>query len=804
MALDAMTEHPFGRVKVRNIFAERQLSFHHLLDRQETLAVDIANEPGDIMTFDAACVTLGVDMRTLKILMAHGVLNKIGCDQVRVPTGETLRSLYRKWLALNPPRPTRKGLLRVTEVQSACGLSHDEIPADSVLSSAAEYITRILGTFRRDEFTAFMQLKPATARKALNRLSVLEGRSAPDVSTALRHQPLSIDEIVKLTPELAGAPETCLDPEPFEHYEEPGERSRARLAGTGPLLASTSFFVIVAAASNRREERLEHHMLMVQRFSEKLSCWHPGSDHTDGAAITDTLERIAFSEDGDVIYCSGVRDMICRTVLMMHDVVARYANAVDPKGVKGLQALVPSTHAKASNFRQKLRDEFRKDRLEARERRKERSDPLADNLSDVTSRFWARMDQLAIIAENARAAGELLLDPKRNVAEPFEEFLVTIPVLHDNGRYLTEDDEGNLQEERWRVWKENDLRRSLGMPARMESKQYNLPIGGVDFVSGRRNDATAAFQPSAGEAKPRLLFERMGARTVVGSRVVQPFFVTLSEKGVMAKPRSLDKRLANKRLTVLRTWRAPPPSSLPRGLMWFDDEGEKIWRNAARKRRSIIPLMEFETGSLFAELGCNAVLESMCRGGAFLQMEDNQDAWPTDDSGYTHAGLCFAAIEKTPAGNDPTFVNLPVLDQTFLDAKELIRRVSAAAGNETGEVPDVLIEKRARWKRPHPRPYVFQWNGRALTLTEVTYMLKLLFANIEDVTFHDFRHACAAVLFDSCRCPEILKRALGQTSGIWRYYARLTNRMKQRDRERQENERQIERANQDWARKDAP
>jgi hypothetical protein len=245
--------------------------------------------------------------------------------------------------------------------------------------------------------------------------------------------------------------------------------------------------------------------------------------------------------------------------------------------------------------------------------------------------------------------------------------------------------------------------------------------------------------------------------------------------------------MLSRRSTLARTWKLPQRISTPMALLWFDAPAETIWKEARARNRSLVPLREIETAARFAELGCNAVLESMCRGGAFMQMEENSDAWPVADAGGEHASLCFSAIEKTAGGAEPQFSMLPVCDQTLLDALELARRAARSVGRQG--VPDVLIECRYRWKRTNPLPNFFQRNGKALTLAQILYFLRILLANVADNTFHDFRHASAAELFDLTECGKIVQRALGQSSGIWRYYARLTPRMLSRKRRKRERER---------------
>lgn len=753
--------------------------------------------PGDEEVPDAeAASLLGFSPCDLRHLVANGALARAASGRVSLPPHATPRALHDAWLKRSPPRPTSSSIARCVAVRQACGLSRNAIPSDAVIRAAAGLLKIQMGTVQATELAALLDIKIKAARAAIRRLAVLDGDAADRAPAAGR--PMTMDDIVARFPQLAGARDTCLDENSREVCEEPGPRSRARLAGTGALLAGASLFLLVSAAAARREERLEHHMLMLQRFGTFLERWHPGAGQDDEEAITDTLERIGFSEELDGVVREGVRDMICRSVLMLMDVTARYARSMDPDGSRGIGALVPARHSDMTGFRGRLRDQYRHLRAEARERRKQGTDPLADHLSVKTGAFWERMEQLGEIATAGRAAEHELLAGRHGPAR-YAAFSVEVAVLDDNGRHVCGHPEGHLQEERWRVWLEDDIRASLGLPPAGTAAQQSLPLGHDSEGSGD-GDRTDAAPMHAAKPITRVYYERMGARPVLGDRAVKPWFVTLSDCGVLASPSELDRRMLRRRGTVLRTWSAPTPRSLPEGLVWFDSAGEDLWRRAIARGRSLVPIIEFETGAMFAELGCNAVLESMCRGNAFMQMEDNADAWPVDESEETHAGLCFAAIEKTAAGADPVFAQLPVLDQTLLDAREVAARVAAAAGSGD-TVPDVLIEPRYRWKRPHPRPFIFQWNGRALTLSEVNHILRLLFANIIDATFHDFRHACATDLYDECRWPEVVKRSLGQTTGVWRHYARLTPRMRRRDKRRQQQERLAKAAQLEWDRR---
>ncbi|GGB39605.1 hypothetical protein GCM10011380_31410 [Sphingomonas metalli] len=757
-----------GRVR-----GAHQFDFHALLDGAAEPPPSPAPGLGQLTVTDAqARLQLGLSRRKLRTLVAAGALIRPAPGHVALEADATCASVFASWTESYEPSATRAAVRRFTDVRDACAVRDAEQPPARVLLAAGAVLAETGGVHRPEELAALLRMPSAAARSAAARLARLIGTPWDADVTMVPVRPWTMDMVVAAVPALTGAPATCLDSDAREHHEEPGDRSRARLAATAPVTGPAALFAIVAAASARREERLEHHMVMVQRFAHWLRRLRPGAGHRDEQAIEATLEHIAFSPELDGAMPPGVRDMVCRTWLLLTDVTERYARGVDPDGVKCIMDLVPARHPDQSGFRKRLLDHFRDLRSQARENRKERSDPLADALTDKVARFWERMEQIGSLCDAAYAARDRLLANRDPDAPPYEDFLVRIPVLDDNGRLLSGHPDGHIQEERWRAWLTDALRESLGLPA--VPVQDTLAIDGVEKA------------PDA----PRVMFERLGARAVAGGRTVKPFLVTLSDCGAMARPTGLDRRMLRRRQTILRTWRLPASRSLPQGLMWFDEADEAVWRRAIARRRSMVPLEQFETGALFAELGCNAVLESLCRGGAFMQMERSAEGWPTDDSGERNAGLCFAAIEKTAAGKDPEFVHLPVLDQTIVDAMSVAARVSRAAGRTDGSVPDVLIEERYRWKRPHERPFIFQWNGQALKLTQVCDMLRLLFANIADATFHDFRHACAADLFELCRSPEIVQRALGQTSGVWRHYARQTARMRRREQRRRQQEKE--------------
>lgn len=751
----------------------RQLSFLHMLDTAASVTPEVDSDHVAVSNREARRL-LGLSRGKLRRLVAAGVLSSPAHGLVTVPRSRPLASVFGDWATACRPDHTRRAVLAFADARDICGARAADLPPDPILAACGAVLRQAGGTHRSDELAALLRVPPKTAAAAAARLAELTGTGADDGNDPLA-APLTMEMVVAAVPALAGAKRTCLDPEPDDFYEEPGLRSRARLAATGAVLPPAALFAMVASASMRREERLEHHMLMAQRFGRLLPRAAPGSGHGSPEAIRDTLEYVAFSPELDGEISPGVRDMICRTWLMLTDVNTRYVRAADPDGSKGMAALVPARHPEETDFRARLRAHFKPLREAAREKRKAKSDPLADHLSDHCDRFWNRMVEIGEICEAARAAAAELLDPVRPRDEPYVEFLVTIAPLDGGARRLRGGPDGHLQEERWRAWLEDDFRASMGLGPAL-ADQPNLPVCG---------DVSPTVQAS----KPIIIYERVGARAVRGGRTTKPFVATISDCGVLARPAGLDRRTLRMRHSYLKIHRLPAPSSFPEGLMWFDEPREDLWRRARARGRSIVPLEELGTGMLFPELGLNAVLESLCRGNAFMQMEQTLEAWPTDDSMPTHAGLCFAAIDKTPAGRDPEFAHFPVCDQTLVDAMELAGRVAAAAGREDGVVPDVLIDKRYRWKRPNPRPFIFQWNGRALTLSEVARMLRVLLAGIADVSFHDFRHACAADLFDITSSPEILQRALGQTTGIWRYYARRTARMERREQRRRQQER---------------
>lgn len=762
-----------------------QLDFLDVLDAPASSGPQ-SEWDGEVFVNRDARRILGTSSRAFKLLVQAGVIVRAAPGSVMLPRGATQASLFVHWASTYDPSPTRRAVQLFVKLRDICGARGAAIP-DAVLVASGRVLLESGGTCRIEELAALLRIPRKAAIAAAGRLAVLQAGPHVRDTGRLPAVPWTMGMLVAAVPSLAGAPETCLDPNPRDIHDEPGLRSRARLSACGPVLGPAALFAVVAAASIRREARLEHHMLMLQRFASAMAETAPGADHQDPNAVAATLEYVAFSTDLDGVLSRGVRDMICRSWLMLTDVTWRYARAADSTGERGIRALVPARHPEQRDFESRLRTEFEDLRKASRERRKMRTDPLADSLSEISGRFWERMSQVGDICEAARSASQALLETRIPMTPPCRDFLIEVDVLDDNGAHVHGHPDGHVQEEEWRVWREDDFRASVGLGPVATSARLDLGDEGAEHVTDR----------------PRLIFERLGARALLGDRVVKPFLATLADCGALARPERLDARTLRKRQTVLRTWRLTPPPHLPKGLLWFDEAGEEAWRAALARGRSIVPLEEFEMGMLFAELALNTVLESLCRANAFMQMEQTEQGFPVDDSMPDHAGANFAAIDKTPHGRDPEFSLFPILDQTLVDALDLAERVAKAGGRQDGLLGDVLIEERYRWKRPHPRPFIFQWNGEGLRLSEVTYMLRVLLSNIADVTFHDFRHAVAAVMLDLTDSPEILRRALGHTTATWRYYAQPTARMRRRKQKQRQRARVADLADKEFMRREA-
>lgn len=741
------------------------------------------------MSQEAACELFGTTRPTMRKMIELGLVRKGGLvgdgavattRWILLDPADTRRSLYERWTGqLGTPR-THRDFDEYMRVRDVCLIPGREMPQANIVDGMLPRLLQI-GAHHTAEFGAFTPTHPES-HPELRALIWKDGvQRVP--RDRWRDDIRPTDEMVlEAAPGLRHAPGTIfeglLGGEDLGRPKDQALRSAWRM---GPLRQAALLWAHVAAASYRRAGAVRTGLRKLRTLDEILERYVPEGTVTEGGQIAAALDHLAFSPD--VRLSRHARFTACRDAMVIMRQVQLYARMNDPDGSRGIAAMAPPTHPDRLGFTARLQERYKDLPAIGRANRKRSSDRAAAQYERLCEIADLRLEQVVATQEAAAASAKRLLatdpgDPSstakwllatkagaaagaarrllakgtheaaeearhvlskavqaagvdaisgRTVPLPFADFPVEITIMTPKGELLP-----GSQACHWRAWRERDL--WLDLAAR---RKWLTSIEDEQLIIHLRE---IAADPNA---YPDVVFESRGCTPLHGDQAIEPWFVTISNMGVMTAPGSMTVRQRRRRHQHMITWSLPAYNGSAEGLLNYDKSHGMLWRWANDRNRNVVPLAQFALAMRFVHLGFSIADETMCRLGELLQIRQDADALPIDRS-TGKAEPTFLAIPKTSAIEpELTEVRFPISQELLVHATKLADDVARLNGHADGVLPEIAPARELSDRRQEVAAWIFQHNGRALHGAEMNRFLAFLFANVIDITFHDIRHASA-------------------------------------------------------------
>ncbi len=735
------------------------------------------------MTPTAACTTLGctrgslVKMTSLGLVKRGGALPPLGGiprSWLLVDPAHTKRDLYIAFLEeLGVPR-SHFQFDRYLSVRDVCGIPASELPPPFVVEGMTPLLLQ-LGTTDPSEIGAFT---PHTNDNDTKLRQLVIGES----TRAMRRDELPqaarpTDEMILVAaPGLRGAPGTA-----FGSLVGSGDLGRPkddalRIAwALGPARGAALLWAHLASASRRSSGQVRAAM---RRFVllDRALVTAGGSIDVPGD-VGAALEEIAYG-DAFADLRPGARATAARMLMTMIRQISIYATRNDPDGSRGIRALVPAEHPQRLAFASRIEKTFQALGTIGRENRKSRSDRMADDYERILDVAALRIEQIVSIQRAAHAAAAKLRqilskrpagewahdDHKRHV-----EFGVMTTVMTPDGRLLP-----GSQTSWFRAWRERDMWMDLGRRGGITSNEDNQ-------IFLRQKEIRA--DPSAYDG---IVFEWVECRPEVGEDAIPPWFVHISNLGVLNAPGSLTAHQRRRRHAAIVNWKLPAYGASTAGLLAFDRVTNTLWRWASRRKRYIVPIDEFAYAMRFAAIGLHAVDECLCRVSELLQMRQDREMWPTSaETGISE--VSFLAFPKSSRYEAKSTLQRFQVDQTtFVEATALASEIALRDGHPDGLLPEVPSASCIRDRFEEYQAWIFQSRGTAIENSVMNRILRFLLANVVDVSFHELRHAAANAARQAGLSEAVIQRLMNhRTPQQTRWYYRRTARQRLKSEIRQ-------------------
>jgi hypothetical protein len=722
------------------------------------------------MVATAACKQLGVAEGTLRKMIALKLVRR----------GAPLRSyggIPRWWIEIDPATTTRTiydtfaaGMVakthydfdRYLRVRDACSIPAVELPPPAVVEGMVPLLLQI-GSTEATEIAAFTPRHPDNAAELRKLANAGAARAMSSSEIPLGARPTEA-MILEFAPALSKAPGTVFDTlYGGEDLARPKDNALRIAWALGPSRPAALLWIHLAAGSRRAPPQIRAGARWIAMLDKELT--RRGARADDPAAIGRSLESIAFGEEWAHLK-PAARATAARMLQLMIRQLRVYALRNDPTGTRGIAAMVPAMHPQRLAFAARVEKVFAELGKIGREERKARSDRAADRYAQIVDIAALRTEVAARTQTAAHAAAKRLTDKlaarallpdarpindgtlDEDDGEDFTEFGVLTTVMTPKGKLLP-----GSQTCWWRAWRERDLWRDL---ARRQKKVTKKDDNGI-FMRLKEIEADP-------QAYPDIVYEWRRCVPENGEIAIEPWFVSISNMGVLNPPASLTPKQRRRRHSTIVNWNIPAIGNSVRGLLNFSREQSTLWRWASVRNRFVVPVDQFAYAMRFAQLGLNTVDESLCRISEFLQMRQDRDMWPT--SGETGSEeVSFMSIPKM-SRYDSAMSPVPfqVEQVTFIEATELAKQMARRDGHPGGILPEIAAAATLTGKYPQPEAWIFQSDGRAIDIGSMNRFLRFLLANVVDVTYHELRHASANAARQAGVPEEAIQRMMNHRS----------------------------------------
>ncbi|HEY0027396.1 MAG TPA: tyrosine-type recombinase/integrase [Allosphingosinicella sp.] len=769
------------------------LSYVHADDRVSAVTgseveLDLLKGRTVRMVVKATCAQLGTAKGTLRKMIALKLVSRgaslrtIGRVRrwwIEIDPAITKRDLYDTFVK-NMPVPKRHiDFDRYLRVREACSIPAWELPPPVVVKGMVPLLLQI-GSTAAPEIAAFTPRHPKIEAELVRLANA--GATRAILSRELPSGARPTDAmILEIAPALRGAPGTVFDKMyGGEDLARPKDNALCIAWALGPVRPAALLWTHLAAASRRTPPELRAGVRRLAMLDKELATHGARAD--DPVAIGKALHAIAFG--GAWAHLKpAARASAARMLMLMIRHLRVYAARNDPEGSRGLAAMVPAQHPDRLAFAARVEATFNELGKIGRELRKARSDRAADRYAAIIDIAALRTEQVIQTQAAATAAARTLLQRPSSRAdklmadgthapaalanvddgEDFVEFGVLTTVMTPKGRLLP-----GSQTCWWRAWRERDLWRDLAR------RQKKMTRNGSPSLFLRMKEIEADPDAYSG-----IVYEWRRCVPEEGAAAIEPWFVSISNLGVLNPPASLTAKQRRRRHSLIVNWNIPTIDDSIAGLLNFDLERNTLWRAASARNRFIVPVEQFAFAMRFAQLGLNAVDESLCRISEFLQMRQDKSMWPT--SGETGSNeISFLAVPKKSRFKSAiTAVPFQVEQVTFMEATELAKAIARRDGHEDGLLPEVPATETLAGKYSEREAWIFQAGGRAIDHGSMTRFLRFLLANVVDVTYHELRHAASNAARQAGVPEEAIQRLMNhRTIQQTKWYIR--NSQKQR------------------------
>lgn len=317
---------------------------------------------------------------------------------------------------------------------------------------------------------------------------------------------------------------------------------------------------------------------------------------------------------------------------------------------------------------------------------------------------------------------------------PFFAFEAMAPLLDASGVPVP----GDKQMVGWRIWREKDLWRSLdprddlcpnysglAQDNRLQLAAYSGVYNSLDYARKRYG------------CSDRIVCEYAGTRSVAGGSTREPHFAAIYRLGVVSDPCYLPPGLQRERLAYFSDNRLARTSG-GMGPLGFGKASTGLAGWARRFGRCIVPIEDYALAMRFGGNAIEVVSECHARLAEVLQMTQSPQCMRID-LGPSCRGVGFRAIAKGQTSEREFLLT----QGTFYAALALAREVGRRFGNAEGVLPSVMGVRNVRRKVADARPFLFQWNGIALSPQALNFIVGIVGAGFGRVTMHILRHASA-------------------------------------------------------------
>lgn len=379
----------------------------------------------------------------------------------------------------------------------------------------------------------------------------------------------------------------------------------------------------------------------------------------------------------------------------------------------------------------------RKRVLECQRNRKSEAEQITDRLHEFRVAIRIRTQQAMICAEGLSDARSSALEhfamyDGGDDATPFYEIHIPIPGLGTDAcpTYTT-------QVTGWRIWREEDYLASLAVEpdtfanhsGLSDRQRHSLARQSGIFPKNSRSGQADATDAS-------LITEYIGSVADGSVNAVEPHFVTIARLGMLdaAKSSSQSVFYAQRAFAAAHQLGISESLTIPNGLAGNDS----IHRWSRRVGRCAIPVGQITLAMRIAHCNADIICDSLAREVEVRQIVQTP-ACLSNKLGPTQSSPGFRAVPKGQKGSKDFLLSMTTLEECL----DLARDLAHFHDLEEGYLPNVPATDALRKKCPKAAPFLFQWEGQALSGSAMRYLLALLGAGFGRVTPHLLRHAAS-------------------------------------------------------------